>query len=49
MRFHLGSIEAALGDRVAARRDLTAALALSPQFNPLQAPLARRLLADLTA
>ena len=48
MRFHLGSIEAALGDRVAARRDLTAALALCPQFNPLQAPAARRLLADLT-
>ena len=45
--FHVGSIEAALGDRPAARRDLTAALALCPRFNPLQAPAARRLLADL--
>ena len=47
MRYHLGAIEAALGDRAAARRDLTAALARCPSFHPLQAPAARRLLTDL--
>ena len=48
LRYHVATIEASLGDRVAARRNLTAALALCPQFNPLQAPAARRLLATLS-
>jgi tetratricopeptide (TPR) repeat protein len=48
LRYHLGAIEAALGDRDAARRDLSAALALNPSFNPLQAPAARVLLKKLT-
>jgi tetratricopeptide (TPR) repeat protein len=48
LRFHLGAIEAALGDRAAARRDLRAALALNPSFNPLQAPAARALLKALS-
>lgn len=48
MRFHLGVIEAALGDRPAARRDLTAALTRCPRWNPLQVPVARQLLADLS-
>lgn len=47
LRYHLGVIEAATGDRVAARRDLRAALALNPAFNPLQAPAARALLRTL--
>jgi len=47
LRYHLGVIEAAAGDRAAARRDLTAALALNPSFNPLQAPAARKLLKKL--
>jgi tetratricopeptide (TPR) repeat protein len=47
LRYHLGVIEAALGDRTAARRDLTAALALNPSFNPLQASAARVLLKKL--
>jgi tetratricopeptide (TPR) repeat protein len=48
LRYHLGVIEAAVGDRAAARRDLRAALALNPSFNPLQAPAARALLRSLT-
>ena len=47
LRYHLGVIEAALGDRAAARRDLRAALALNPAFHPLQAPAARALLKAL--
>lgn len=47
LRFHLGVIEAALGDKAAARRDLRAALSLNPAFNPLQAPAARKLLKTL--
>jgi tetratricopeptide (TPR) repeat protein len=38
--FHLGMIELSLGQRAGARRDLTAALALSPHFSPLDAPAA---------
>jgi tetratricopeptide (TPR) repeat protein len=38
--FHLGMIELSLGQRAAARRDLTAALALNPHFSPLDAPAA---------
>jgi tetratricopeptide (TPR) repeat protein len=48
LRYHLGAIEAAVGDRVAARRELRAALALNPSFNPLQAPAAGKLLRSLT-
>lgn len=46
-RYHLGAIEAALGQQAAARRDLSAALALNPAFSPVQAPKARALLARL--
>jgi len=40
-------IEAALGDRAAARRDLAEALRLNPHFSWLQAPRARAALAAL--
>ena len=46
--FHRGAIEAAMGDRAAARRDLRHALAVNPQFSILQAPVARRLLAEVS-
>jgi tetratricopeptide (TPR) repeat protein len=46
--FHRGAIEAALGDRAAARRDLSRALAVNPRFSILQAPVARRLLAEVS-
>ena len=45
--FHCGMIEKALGRTADARRDLTAALAINPHFNPLQAPVARAALAEL--
>ncbi|MDX6198667.1 MAG: hypothetical protein QOJ79_1818 [Actinomycetota bacterium] len=47
LRYHLGVIEAAVGDRAGARRDLRGALALNPAFNPLQARAARSLLKSL--
>jgi tetratricopeptide (TPR) repeat protein len=47
LRYHLGMISRALGDRAGARRDLTAALALNPHFSVLQAPVARRALREL--
>ena len=47
--FHLGIIEAGLGDRDGARTDLAAALRINPHFNPLQAPVARTMLARLEA
>lgn len=47
LRYHLGVIEAAVGERAAAKRSLTAALDLNRNFNPLQAPAARKLLATL--
>jgi tetratricopeptide (TPR) repeat protein len=47
LRYHLGVIEAAVGDKAAARTDLRTALALNPFFNPLQAPAARQLLKTL--
>ncbi|MCU1589440.1 MAG: hypothetical protein JWP11_696 [Frankiales bacterium] len=47
LRYHLGVIEAAVGDTSGARRDLRAALSLNPSFNPLQAPAARALLKSL--
>jgi tetratricopeptide (TPR) repeat protein len=48
LRYHLGVIEAALGDKASARRDLRAALSLNGAFNPLQAPRAHALLRSLT-
>ncbi len=45
--YHLGMIEKSLGQRTAARGDLARALALHPYFNPLQAPIARRALAEV--
>lgn len=44
-RYHRGTIELALGRTAAGRADLRAALAINPDFNPLAAPVARRLLA----
>jgi tetratricopeptide (TPR) repeat protein len=46
-RYHLGTIEAALGDRGAARRDLSEALRLNPHFSPLHAPRAQAALRRL--
>ena len=48
LRYHLGVIAAAAGDRRTARTALSQALALNPAFHPLQAPAARRLLASLS-
>ena len=42
--YHAGMIARAAGDNAEARRYLTHALALNPQFDPLQASLARRAL-----
>jgi tetratricopeptide (TPR) repeat protein len=47
--YHLGAIEAALGDDAAARRDLGAALSANPNFAPLDAPVAQALLTGLGA
>lgn len=44
--FHRGVIQASLGQRAAAHRDLVAALRINPAFDPLQAPVARRLAAQ---
>lgn len=46
--YHRGMIESALGQRAAARADLTEALRINPYFSFLQAPIARRALASLT-
>jgi tetratricopeptide (TPR) repeat protein len=46
-RYHQGMIEKALGRTADARRDLTAALRLNPDFSALHAPLARVALASL--
>jgi tetratricopeptide (TPR) repeat protein len=46
-RYHLGLIELTLGDRAAAATDLAEALAINPNFSPLDAPAARRALAEL--
>ena len=48
LRYHLGVIEAAVGDHASARRDLRAALSLNPRFSPLQAPAATALLKRLS-
>lgn len=45
--YRLGVIEAAAGDRPAARAALQKALELNPQFSPLHAPRAAELLASL--
>jgi tetratricopeptide (TPR) repeat protein len=45
--YHRGIIEESLGQRAAARHDLSRALALNPAFNPLQVPLARQVLDEL--
>ncbi|WEH41607.1 tetratricopeptide repeat protein [Streptomyces sp. AM 2-1-1] len=45
--YHLGAIEAEAGDRGAARRHLSQALRTDPEFSPLGAPAARRLLDGL--
>ena len=44
--FHAGCIQDALGDRVAARKSLSQALALDPHFHPKQAEWAARKLAE---
>jgi tetratricopeptide (TPR) repeat protein len=46
-RYHLGMVEAALGDGGGARRDLAAALRLNPNFSPLHAPRAQATLRRL--
>lgn len=47
--YHSGMIARAQGDVERARAELSEALAVSPQFDPLQAPRARDALAGLTA
>lgn len=47
--YHLGMIENALGQRTAARADLTRALEFNPHFSTVEAPIARRVLAGLKA
>ena len=49
IHYHAGMIAAAAGDREAATRHLRAAIAMNPQFNPLQAPIARKTLDQLSA
>jgi tetratricopeptide (TPR) repeat protein len=44
--FHAGMISTALGDERRAIRELTQALTISPEFDPLLAPVARRTLAS---
>jgi tetratricopeptide (TPR) repeat protein len=46
LRYHAGAIEAALGDRAAARRDLELALATDPGFSATGAAETRRLVAS---
>jgi tetratricopeptide (TPR) repeat protein len=45
--YHQGVVELALGDRTAARTDISRALALNPYFSPIDAPAARRYLTAL--
>ena len=45
--FHRGMIELAVGDRDAARRSLSSALATNPHFSVLHGPAARTALADV--
>jgi tetratricopeptide (TPR) repeat protein len=46
--YHAGMIAAALGDEETARGDLSAALEISPSFDPVHAPIARRTLEGLS-
>jgi tetratricopeptide (TPR) repeat protein len=46
-RYHQGMIEKSLGRAASARRDLTAALRLNPDFSALRAPLAKAALTSL--
>ena len=45
--YHAGMVDKALGHLDAARTELRRALAISPKFDPVQAPIARAALADL--
>lgn len=45
--YHLGMIELALGNRAAAADQLDQALRINPTFSPMDAPAARRALAEL--
>lgn len=45
--YHLGMIEASLGDSDAAKRHLAHAIDINPYFSPIDAPLAARTLAEL--
>lgn len=45
--YHRGVIRHALGDRKQARDDLSLAITINPHFDPVQAPIARRLLDSL--
>lgn len=45
--YHAGMINKALGNKAAAKADLTKALAINPHFNPLAVPIARSALAAL--
>lgn len=47
LHYHLGVIEAAVGETTAAVTSLSTALELSPAFSPLHAPQAQSLLASL--
>jgi tetratricopeptide (TPR) repeat protein len=47
--YHAGMISLALGDEDRARDELERALLISPSFDPVQAPVARRALRGLTA
>lgn len=47
LHYHLGVIEAAVGETTAAVTSLSTALELNPAFSPLHAPQAQSLLASL--
>jgi len=47
--FHAGMIASALGDTTRAERELTLALSINPNFDPLSAPVAREALTELGA
>ncbi|MBA3488834.1 MAG: tetratricopeptide repeat protein [Longispora sp.] len=47
LRYHLGVIEAAVGERDAARTNLETALAINPHFSTMHAPKAKAALANL--
>jgi tetratricopeptide (TPR) repeat protein len=47
--YHAGMIHLTLGDRAAARNELTTAFSINPHFNPLAAPIGRAALDQLTS